>query len=178
MKKKTIVYSKVENKIQREKCHHSSILIHTNILIYASGTPLGSTILLSPSPVIHTLYHTGDKSFSIFSLKQKRPGPEGRVLSQSSGMDFPVAFESPQLTEGCVTLGAHVGLEPRVGASVNIEVPSVAKSSVTLLTAERLLLGVGPLVSAQGGVVGELLEAEITAVGLLASVDPLVNPQI
>ena len=69
-----------------------------------------------PFPCHPTLYHTGDKSFSIFSLKQKRPGPEGRVLSQSSGMDFPVAFESPQLTEGCVTLGAHVGLEPRVGA--------------------------------------------------------------
>ena len=46
-------------------------------------------------------------------------------------MDFPVAFESPQLTEGTVTLGAHVGLEPRVGASVNTEVPSVAESSHT-----------------------------------------------
>ena len=77
-----------------------------------------------------------------------------------------------------MTLGAHVGLEPRVGASVNTEVPSVAESSVTLLTAERLLLGVGPLVSAQHGVVGELLEPEITAVGLLANVDPLMNPQI
>ena len=93
-------------------------------------------------------------------------------------MDFPVAFESLKLTEGTVTLGAHVGLEPRVGASVNTEVPSVAESSVTVLTAERLLLGVGPLVSAQCGVVGELLEADITAVGLLASVDLLVNPQI
>ena len=93
-------------------------------------------------------------------------------------MDFPVASESPQLTEGCVTLRAHVGLEPRVDASVNVEVLSVAESSVTLLTAERLLLGVGPLVSAQGGVLGELLEADITAVGLLTSVDPLVNPQV
>ena len=93
-------------------------------------------------------------------------------------MDFPVAFESPQLTEGCVTLRAHVGLEPRVDASVNVEVLSVAESSVTLLTAERLLLGVGPLVSAKRGVVGELPEADITAVGLLASVDPLVNPQV
>ena len=53
-----------------------------------------------------------------------------------------------------------------------------AESSVTLLTAERLLLGVGPLVSAQRGVVGELPEADITAVGLLASVDPLVDPQV
>ena len=93
-------------------------------------------------------------------------------------MDFPVAFESLKLMEGTVTLGAHVGLEARVGASVNVEVPSVAESSVTVLTAERLLLGVGPLVSTQCGVVGELLEAEITAVGLFASVDLLVNPQI
>ena len=54
----------------------------------------------------------------------------------------------------------------------------MAESSVTVLTAERLLLGVGPLVSPQCGVVGELLEAEITAVGLFASVDPLMNPQI
>ena len=68
-----------------------------------------------------------------------------------------MAFERPQLTEGPVTLGAHVGLEARVGASVNTEVPSVAESSVTVLTAERLLLGVGPLVSTQRGVVGELL---------------------
>ena len=64
-------------------------------------------------------------------------------------MDFLVAFESAQLTEGTVTLGAHVGLDPRVGALVNLEVPSVAEGSVTLLTAERLLLGVGLLVSAQ-----------------------------
>ena len=93
-------------------------------------------------------------------------------------MDFPVAFESLKLMEGTVTLGAHVGLEARVGVSVNIEVPSVAKSSVTVLTTERLLLGVGALVSMQCGVVGELLEADITAVGLLASVDPLWNPQV
>ena len=113
-----------------------------------------------------------------FLIKTERLGPEGRVLSQSSGMHFPVAFESPQLTEGSVTLGAHVGPEPRVGASVNTEVPSVAESSVTVLTAERLLLGVGPLVSAQCGVVGELLDADVTAVGLLSSVDSLVNPQV
>ena len=54
----------------------------------------------------------------------------------------------------------------------------MAESSVTVLTAERLLLGVGPLVSAQCGVVGELLDADVTAVVLLASVDPLVNPQV
>ena len=93
-------------------------------------------------------------------------------------MDFPVAFESPQMTEGPLTLGAHVGLEPRVGALVNTEVPSVAESSVTVLTADRLLLGVGPLVSTQRAVGGEVLEADITAIGFLASVDLLVNPQV
>ena len=93
-------------------------------------------------------------------------------------MDFPVAFESPQVTKVTETLGAHVGLEARVDASVNVEVPSVAESSVTVLTSERLLLGMGHFMSMHRGVVGELLEAEITAVGLFASVDPLVNPQI
>ena len=93
-------------------------------------------------------------------------------------MDFPVAFERPQLTEGPVTLGAHVGLEARVGALVNTEVRSVAESSVTVLTSERLLLGMGHFMSMHRGVVGELLEADITAIGLFTSVDPLVNPQI
>ena len=54
----------------------------------------------------------------------------------------------------------------------------MAESSVTVLTAERLLLGMGHFVSMHRGVVGELLEADITAVGLLTSVDPLVNPQV
>ena len=93
-------------------------------------------------------------------------------------MDFPVAFERPQLTEGPVTLGAHVGLEARVGALVNTEVRSVAESSVTVLTSERLLLGMGHFMSMHRGVVGELLEADITAIGLFTSVDPLVNQQI
>ena len=53
-----------------------------------------------------------------------------------------------------------------MGALVNTEVRSVAESSVTVLTAERLLLGMGHFVSMHRGVVGELLEAEITAVGL------------
>ena len=48
------------------------------------------------------------------------------------------------------------------------EVPTVVESFFTVLTAERLLLGVGPLVSVQRGVVRELLGVEITAVGLLA----------
>ena len=52
--------------------------------------------------------------------------------------------------------------------SVSTEVPTVVESFFTVLTAERLLLGVGPLVSVQRGVVRELLGAEITAVGLLA----------
>ena len=47
----------------------------------------------------------------------------------------------------------------------------------SLLT-ERLLLGVGPLVSLQRGVMVELLRAEITAVGLLAHVGLLVNTQV
>ena len=48
------------------------------------------------------------------------------------------------------------------------EVPTVVESFFTVLTAERLLLGVGPLVSVQRGVVREPLGVEITAVGLLA----------
>ena len=47
--------------------------------------------------------------------------------------------------------------------SVNTEGPTVVESLVTVLRAERLLLGVGPLVSKQCGVVDELLGAEITA---------------
>ena len=93
-------------------------------------------------------------------------------------MCFLVAFESPQLTEGTVALGTQVGFEHRVSVSLNVEVPAVAKDFVTVLTLERLLLGVGPLVSMQHGVVGELLGAEITAVWLLSCVDSLVNPQV
>ena len=48
----------------------------------------------------------------------------------------------------------------------------MVESFFTVLTAERLLLGVGPLVSVQRGVVGELLGAEITATGLLPSGSP------
>ena len=47
--------------------------------------------------------------------------------------------------------------------SVNTEVPTVVESFVTVLRAERLLLGVGPLVSEQRGVVDELLGAEFAA---------------
>ena len=93
-------------------------------------------------------------------------------------MCFLVAFESAQLAEGAVTLGTHVGLEPRVGASVDVEVPPVAEGHVTLLTRERPLLGVGPLVSSQRGIVGEVPAAGVTAVWLLARVDSLVDSQV
>ena len=62
--------------------------------------------------------------------------------------------------------------------SVTTEVPTVVKSFFTVLSAERLLLGVGPLVSMQRGVVGELLGAEMAAVGLLAHMGLLVNTQV
>ena len=62
--------------------------------------------------------------------------------------------------------------------SVTTAVPTVVKSFFTVLSAERLLLGVGPLVSLQRGVVGELLGAEMAAVGLLAHVGLLVNTQV
>ena len=52
--------------------------------------------------------------------------------------------------------------------SVATEVPTVIESFFTVLTAERLLLGVGPLVTVKRGVVRELLGAEIAAVGLFA----------
>ena len=51
----------------------------------------------------------------------------------------------------------------------------MVESFFTVLTAERLLLGVSPLVSVQRGVVGELLGVEITVVGLLACVGLLVT---
>ena len=61
--------------------------------------------------------------------------------------------------------------------SVNTEVPTVVGSFVTVLRAEGLLLGVGPLVSEQRGIVDELLGAEITAVGLLVLMCLLMNTQ-
>ena len=51
---------------------------------------------------------------------------------------------------------------------MSTEVPTVVESFFTVLTAERLLLGVGPLVTVKRGVVRELLGAEIAAVGLFA----------
>ena len=62
--------------------------------------------------------------------------------------------------------------------SVTTEVPTVVKSFFTVLSAERLLLGVGPLVSLQRGIGGELLGAEMAAVGLLAHVGLLANTQV
>ena len=61
---------------------------------------------------------------------------------------------------------------------MSTEVPTVVESFFTVLSAERLLLRVGPLVSMQRGVVGELLGAEMAAVGLLAHVGLLVNTQV
>ena len=52
--------------------------------------------------------------------------------------------------------------------SVATEVPPVIESFFTVLTAERLLLGVSPLVTVKRGIVRELLGAEIAAVGLFA----------
>ena len=62
--------------------------------------------------------------------------------------------------------------------TVTTQVPTVVESFFTVLTAERRLLGVGPLVSMQHRVVGELIGAEITAVGLLTHVGLLVNTQV
>lgn len=93
-------------------------------------------------------------------------------------MCFLVAFKSSQLTEGLVTLVARVGLRPRVGTQVNIEVPFVVEVFVTDFALVRLLVGVDPLMTAQGGVVGELLEAESAAVWLLPGVNPLVSAEV
>lgn len=93
-------------------------------------------------------------------------------------MCFPVAFQSPQLTEGLVTLGAAVGPEARVGAQVDVEVPFVAETFLTDFTGIRLLPCVDLLVTAQRGVVGKRLLTDMTAVRLLASVDSLVDSEI
>ena len=93
-------------------------------------------------------------------------------------MYFLVALKSAQLTKGTITLMTRVGLYPRVGALVNIEVPFVAESFPTLFTHIGLLLCVDPLVAPQGGVVGERLEADFTTVRLLACVDSLVNSEV
>lgn len=68
-------------------------------------------------------------------------------------MCFLVAFKSSQLPEGLVTLVAWVGLHPRVGTQVNVEVPFVTEVSVTDFALVRLFVGVDPLVTTQGGVV-------------------------
>ena len=70
------------------------------------------------------------------SLAQKGLGPEGGIVGERFRMAFLVIYESPQPMEGAVTLGTHVGFEPRVGASVNTEVPTVAEGLVTELTLE------------------------------------------
>lgn len=93
-------------------------------------------------------------------------------------MCFLVAFKSSQLPEGLATLVARVGLHPRVGTQVNVEVPFVIEVFVTDFALVRLLVGVDPLVTAQGGVMGEPLETESAAVWLLPGVDPLVSAEV
>lgn len=68
------------------------------------------------------------------SLEQKGLGPEGRILGERFRMAFLVIYVSPQPMEGTVTLRTHVGFEPRVGASVNTEVPTAAEGLVPELT--------------------------------------------
>ena len=70
------------------------------------------------------------------SLAQKGLGPEGGIVSERFRMAFLVIYESRQPMEDSVTLGTHVGFEPRVGASVNTAVPTVAEGLVTELTLE------------------------------------------
>lgn len=82
------------------------------------------------SYVLHTLYQRGDKSSWISSLEQKGLGPEGRILGEPFVMAFLVIYESPQLMEGTMTFGTHVGFEPRESASVNTEFPHVAEGLV------------------------------------------------
>ena len=55
----------------------------------------------------------------MLNLLLKTEKPEGGVLGESSGMDFLVASEGPQLTKGAVALRAHIVPEPRVCALVN-----------------------------------------------------------
>ena len=91
-------------------------------------------------------------------------GPEGRVLGQWFGMGFLWDLTDPREWKTGDTRGTC-----RARAqSVSTEVPTVVESFFTVLTAERLLLGVGPLVTVKRGVVRELLGAEIAAVGLFA----------
>ena len=60
----------------------------------------------------------------------RRAGSEGRILGEPFGLAFLVIYGSPQLMEGTVTFGTHVGFEPGVGASVNTELPPVAEGLV------------------------------------------------
>lgn len=61
---------------------------------------------------------------------------------------------------------------------MNAKVPFVAGIFLAVFILVQLLRCVDPLVSMQGGVMGELLGAECTTVWLLACVDFLVNPEI
>lgn len=93
-------------------------------------------------------------------------------------MSFLVAFISPQLTEGPVTLEAQVGPQARMGAQVDLEVSSVAEMLVAGVASVRPLLCVDPLVATQRGVVGESLPAVRTDVGPLARVGAQVDLEV
>lgn len=83
---------------------------------------------------------------------------------------FPVGM-TDQGGEGQVTLGHTQGLSQSVNTERSLWLKALSWSPT-----ERLLLGVGPLVSKQCGVVDELLGAEIIA-RLLVLVGLLVNTQ-
>ena len=107
-------------------------------------------------------------------MKQKGLGP--RAGSWASGSEWVSWWDLTDLREQ--KTGDTRGTCRARAQSVTTEVPTVVESFFTVLTAERLLLGVGPLVSLQRGVMVELLRAEITAVGLLAHVGLLVNTEV
>lgn len=119
----------------------------------------GPNILRSSSHVIHPLCYRSDKSLSISFL-------DPRAGSWASGSEWVSWWDVRDPREQ--KAGDTQGTCRARAQCVTTEVPTVVESFFTVLTAERLLLGVGPLVSVQRGVVREPLGVEITAVGLLA----------
>lgn len=113
--------------------HHSEIQP-----IHAAGTPTGS----QHPPMFCTCHpsfasHTWQVILN-FLLEQKGLGAEGGLIGPSSWNVFsggvckcPVPWYSDAW-----------GFEPRVGASMNVEVSAVAEGFAALLTMESLLLGV------------------------------------
>ena len=97
-------------------------------------------------------------------MKQKGLGP--RAGSWASGSEWVSWWDLTDLRKQ--KTGDTRGTGRARAQSVSTEVPTVVESFFTVLTAERLLLGVGPLVTVKRGIVRELLGAEIAAVGLFA----------